>query len=98
MTGAIECKTMGLIFLIVAGSVLGWLATFLTAAQTLRDAPVNMLVGMGGALLAGLVISPRIGGGTLIRGDYGISTMIIAIIGAAIMLAITHYVRSRELL
>ncbi|MEP2236194.1 MAG: GlsB/YeaQ/YmgE family stress response membrane protein [Alteripontixanthobacter sp.] len=46
---------MGLIILIAVGSVAGWLATFVLRRADRQPTGLNMLVGILGALLAGIL-------------------------------------------
>ena len=53
---------------------------------------LNVIVGIVGALLAGFVISPMIGVGTINEG-VTLSTFLVSLVGAVILLAIVNLFR-----
>lgn len=78
---------MGILFMIVAGAVLGWLAAFLFRAdETGTGIQHNLAGGIGGALIGGLVIGPLIGEDGLISGRYDIPALLISIGGSVLTL------------
>jgi uncharacterized membrane protein YeaQ/YmgE (transglycosylase-associated protein family) len=54
---------------------------------------LNIVVGIIGALLAGWLITPLIGGGTINQGDFSLSGLIISLLGAIVLLAIVNLFR-----
>ena len=88
---------MGLVFLIVIGGMLGWLAAIIVRAETGPARLRNILMGIAGALVAGLVINPLIGGGNLLEGQYGIAALLIALTGSVVVLLAVNLWRDREL-
>lgn len=89
---------MGLIFLIVAGSVSGWLFSFITKIDSWRETQINMLAGIVGAMIAGLIISPKLGSGSMFGGNYSIGALLISLIGAALAVILVELARKKELL
>ena len=88
---------MGLVFMIVAGGVLGWLTAFVRRLESARGLQLNIASGILGALAAGLVISPQLGSGDLLAGDYNVDALFISILGAAIALALVNLLRGNAL-
>lgn len=88
---------MGLVFLIVIGGMLGWLAAIITRADTGRARLRNVLMGIVGALVTGLVINPLIGGSNLLEGQYGIDSLVIALTGSVVVLLLVNLWRDGEL-
>lgn len=88
---------MGLVFLIVIGGMLGWLAAIITRARSTAASLRNVLLGIAGALVAGLVINPLIGGGNLLEGQYSISALVIALAGSVAVLLAVNLLRNSEL-
>jgi uncharacterized membrane protein YeaQ/YmgE (transglycosylase-associated protein family) len=88
---------MGLVFLIVIGGMLGWLAAIITRAETGPARLRNILIGIAGALVAGLVVNPLLGGGNLLAGQYSIDALMIALAGTVGVLLVVNLWRSREL-
>ena len=88
---------MGLVFLIVIGAMLGWLAAIITRADSGRTRLHNVLMGIVGALITGLVINPLIGGSNLLEGQYGIDSLLIALTGSVVVLLLANLWRDGEL-
>ncbi len=67
---------MGLIILVAVGAILGWLATIIMRIDDQHGILLNVAVGVGGALLSGLLIKSSailvgISAGTLLVGVGG---------------------------
>ena len=88
---------MGLVFLIVIGGMLGWLAAIIVRAESARARLRNMLIGIAGALVTGLVINPLIGGSSLLDGHYGVDALLIALAGSVGVLLAVNLWRDAEL-
>ena len=88
---------MGLVFLIVTGTMLGWLAAIITRAESGSARLRNILIGIVGALLTGLVINPLIGGSNLLEGQYSIDSLVLALAGSVVVLLVAHLWRDGEL-
>jgi uncharacterized membrane protein YeaQ/YmgE (transglycosylase-associated protein family) len=89
---------MGLVFLLVFGAILGWLAAIVMRADDRRGVTINMLLGIGGALFAGLVVHPWMNGGSLLAGRYGVDGLLTAVVGSLAVLLVANVLRSnREL-
>ena len=57
---------MGLIILLIVGGVIGWLASLVMRTDGQQGILLNVVVGIVGALLAGFILNPLIGGGNII--------------------------------
>ena len=84
---------MGLIILIVVGGILGWLASLLMRTDGQQGIFLNVVVGIVGALLAGFLLNPLIGGGNIMSGDLSVSSLLVSFLGAVVLLAIVNMVR-----
>lgn len=84
---------MGLIILLIIGGVLGWLASIVMRRDAQQGILLNVVVGIVGALLAGLVLNPLIGGGNIMDGDYSASALFVSFLGAVVLLAIVNLFR-----
>lgn len=84
---------MGLIILIVVGGILGWLASIVMRTDGQQGILLNVVVGIVGALLAGFLIVPLIGGGSITGGDFSVSSLLVSFLGAVVLLAIVNLVR-----
>ena len=88
---------MGLVFLIVIGGMLGWLAAIIRCADTGSARLRNVIIGIAGALVTGLVINPLLGGSNLLAGKYGIDSLVIALTGSMVLLLLVNLWRDGEL-
>ncbi len=84
---------MGLIILLVVGGVLGWLASIVMRTDGQQGIILNVVVGIVGALLAGFVVTPLIGGAPITSGVFSITSLLVSFLGAVILLAIVNLVR-----
>ena len=83
---------MNLIILLVVGGLIGWVASIMrTDAQ--QGIFLNIVVGIVGALLAGFLITPLIGGASIMDGALNIQSILISLVGAVILLAIINLFR-----
>ncbi len=84
---------MNLILIIIVGGILGWLASMVMRTDGQQGIFLNIVVGVVGALLAGFLINPLIGGGTITQGDFSISALVVSFLGAVVLLAIINLFR-----
>lgn len=84
---------MGLIILIIVGGILGWLASMVMRTNGQQGIFLNVVVGIVGALLAGFLLNPLIGGGNIMSGDLSISSLLVSLLGAIVLLAIVNLFR-----
>jgi uncharacterized membrane protein YeaQ/YmgE (transglycosylase-associated protein family) len=84
---------MGLIILIIVGGILGWLASIVMRTDGQQGILLNVVVGIVGALLAGFILNPLIGGGNIMAGDFSASSLLVSFVGAVVLLAIVNLVR-----
>ncbi|WP_310038453.1 MULTISPECIES: GlsB/YeaQ/YmgE family stress response membrane protein [unclassified Sphingomonas] len=84
---------MNLIVLLVVGGVLGWLASIVMRTDAQQGIFLNIVVGIVGALLAGLIITPLIGGASITDGSFSVTSLLISFLGAVVLLGIVNLVR-----
>ena len=83
---------MGIIVWLIVGGVVGWLASIIMRTDAQQGLLLNVIVGIVGALLAGFVVSPLLGIGT-INQSLSIGTFLVSLAGAVILLAIVNLFR-----
>lgn len=88
---------MGLVLLVVLGAILGWLAAIIMRAESTRGILLNVIAGIGGALVAGLVVNPLLGKGGLLEGHYHADGLLVALLGSVCVLLLVNLLRGREL-
>ena len=84
---------MNLIILLVVGGVIGWLASLVMRTDAQQGLILNIVVGIVGAFLAGLVVTPLIGGAPITSGAINLTSILVSLVGAIILLAIINLVR-----
>lgn len=87
---------MSFILWIIVGGVLGWIASMLMKTNDQQGIFLNIVVGIVGAFLGGLLIAPLVGTGTINRGDFSLGSLIVSLLGAVILLAIVNLFRRRR--
>ncbi|MET0661364.1 MAG: GlsB/YeaQ/YmgE family stress response membrane protein [Steroidobacteraceae bacterium] len=83
---------MGILIWLIVGGVCGWLASIIMRTDGQQGILLNVIVGIVGALLAGFIISPMVGVGTINDG-ISIGTFLVSLVGAVILLAIVNLFR-----
>jgi uncharacterized membrane protein YeaQ/YmgE (transglycosylase-associated protein family) len=84
---------MNIILIIIIGGILGWLASMVMRTDGQQGVFLNIVVGIVGALLAGFLISPLLGAGTITSGSFDIMSLIVSFLGALVLLAIVNLFR-----
>ncbi|WP_338468619.1 GlsB/YeaQ/YmgE family stress response membrane protein [Novosphingobium sp. ZN18A2] len=79
---------MGFIVLLVVGGILGWLASIVMRTDAQQGIFLNIVVGVIGALIGGLVVA----GGSITSG-ISVTSLIVSFLGAVVLLAIVNLVR-----
>lgn len=84
---------MNLIILLVVGGVIGWVASLIMNTDGQQGIILNVVVGIVGALLAGFIVTPLIGGASIMNGGINVQTILISLVGSVILLAILNLMR-----
>ena len=84
---------MNLIIALIIGGIIGWLASIVMRTDAQQGILLNVVVGIIGSLLGGFLLGPLLGGGNLLSGNLDIMTLVVALLGAIILLAIVNMFR-----
>lgn len=84
---------MTLILIIIIGGLIGWVASMIMGTDPQQGLLLNIVVGIVGALLAGFLINPLIGGGNIMGGDFSLSALLVSLLGAILLIWIVKMVR-----
>jgi len=84
---------MNFIIWLVVGGVIGWLASILMKTNGQQGLVLNVVVGLVGALMAGWLISPLVGVGTINQSNFSLPGLIVSFVGAVVLLAIVNLFR-----
>ena len=79
---------VGIIVWLVIGGVVGWLASLVMRTDAQQGVLLNIVVGIVGAFIGGLIFS----GGSINQG-LSVYSFIVSLLGAIILLAIVNLVR-----
>jgi len=78
---------------IILGGILGWIASMIMRTDAQQGTFLNIIVGIIGAFLAGMFLSPLFGVGTINQNDFSIPSLLVSLLGAVILLAIVNLFR-----
>jgi uncharacterized membrane protein YeaQ/YmgE (transglycosylase-associated protein family) len=84
---------MNLVIMLIVGGVLGWLARLVMWADGQQGILMNVVVGVVGAILAGYLLTPFLGGAPITSGAFDIKSLFVSFLGAVVLLAIVNLVR-----
>ena len=85
-----EVLTMGILAWIIFGALAGWIASLIMRTDGQQGALMNIVVGIIGAMIGGFVMGALGGNGVT---GFNLYSLIVAIIGAVILLAVVRAVR-----
>jgi uncharacterized membrane protein YeaQ/YmgE (transglycosylase-associated protein family) len=93
---------MNIVIMLIVGGLIGWIASMIMRTNAQQGIVLNIVVGIVGALLAGALLAPLFnigggggggGGGSITQGDFGVSGLLLSLVGAIILLAIVNLFR-----
>ena len=84
---------MNFILWLIVGGIVGWIASKIMRTDAQQGLVLNVIVGIVGALLAGWLISPLVGEGTINQGDFSVGSLLVSLVGAVVLLAIVNLFR-----
>jgi uncharacterized membrane protein YeaQ/YmgE (transglycosylase-associated protein family) len=84
---------MNLIIMLIVGGILGWLASMVMKTDGQQGLFLNVVVGVVGALLAGYLITPFLGGAPITTGAFDIKSLFVSFLGAVVLLGIVNLIR-----
>jgi uncharacterized membrane protein YeaQ/YmgE (transglycosylase-associated protein family) len=80
---------MGLIIWLIIGGIVGWLASIIMRTDAQQGVLLNIVVGIVGAVIGGLIL----GRGNINNAGLSVSTFLVSLLGAIVLLAIVNLVR-----
>ncbi len=84
---------MNLIIWLVVGGLIGWVASLIMRTDASQGIVLNVVVGIVGAAIGGLLISPLVGQPTINQNAFNLGALIVSLVGAVILLAIVNMFR-----
>ena len=86
---------MNLVLWLIAGAVIGWIASRIMGTNSQQGLFLDILVGIVGAVLAGWFLSPLFGISTINQNNFSLPALMVSLLGAVILLAIVKLFRRR---
>jgi uncharacterized membrane protein YeaQ/YmgE (transglycosylase-associated protein family) len=91
-------RTMGFIVYLFVGGIVGWLASLIMKTDKSQGIFLNVVVGIVGACLAGLLLTPLFGVAPIASGaSLSLPAIAISLLGAVILLALINLIRRGSL-
>jgi uncharacterized membrane protein YeaQ/YmgE (transglycosylase-associated protein family) len=81
-----------LVWLIVGG-IIGWLASMVMHTNAQQGIVLNIIVGIVGAFVAGYLLTPLLGIGTINQNNFSLPALLVSLVGAIILLAVVNLFR-----
>jgi uncharacterized membrane protein YeaQ/YmgE (transglycosylase-associated protein family) len=94
---SLEDILMNFIVWVVLGGIIGWLASIVMKTNAQQGIFLNIIVGIVGAFLGGLLLAPLFGAGTINSDDFSLGGLLVSFLGAIILLAIVNLFRRRSI-
>jgi uncharacterized membrane protein YeaQ/YmgE (transglycosylase-associated protein family) len=79
---------MGFILWLIVGGIVGWLASIIMKTNAQQGILLNIVVGIVGAALGGLLL-----GGSINTGIVSLRSLAVSLLGAVVLLALINLVR-----
>jgi uncharacterized membrane protein YeaQ/YmgE (transglycosylase-associated protein family) len=79
---------------LIVGAVIGYVATSLMGRR--EGLLLNIIVGIVGAFVAGIVLTPYFGIGTINQNDFSLPALMVSLLGAVILLAVVNLLTRRR--
>jgi uncharacterized membrane protein YeaQ/YmgE (transglycosylase-associated protein family) len=84
---------MNFILWIIIGGILGWIASIIMHTNAQQGLVLNIIVWIVGALVAGFLLTPLFGIGTINQNNFSLPALLVSLLGAIILLAIVNLFR-----
>jgi uncharacterized membrane protein YeaQ/YmgE (transglycosylase-associated protein family) len=88
---------MNIIVWLVVGGLVGWVASIIMRTDAQQGVLLNIVVGLVGAFLGGMIFAPMFGGGTINEGEFSVGSLLVSLAGAVILLAVVNLIRRRAI-
>jgi len=89
-----EETVINFILWLLFGALVGWLASLVMRTDAQQGALLNIVVGIVGAFLGGLIFSMLgLGGSNINNSDFSLSSLIVSFVGAIVLLGIVNLFR-----
>jgi len=84
---------MNFILWLIIGGILGWIASLIMYTDAQEGIFLNIVVGIIGAMVAGILLTPLLGIGTINQNNLSLPGLFVSLLGSIILLAIVNFFR-----
>jgi uncharacterized membrane protein YeaQ/YmgE (transglycosylase-associated protein family) len=84
---------MNFIIWLIVGGLVGWVASIIMKTDRQQGTLLNVIVGIVGAFVAGLVLTPMLGIATINQNNFSLPGLLVSLMGAIILLAVVSLFR-----
>jgi uncharacterized membrane protein YeaQ/YmgE (transglycosylase-associated protein family) len=84
---------MNFILWLIIGGILGWIASLIMYTDAEQGLFRNIVVGIIGAMVAGFLLTPLLGIGTINQNNLSLPGLFVSLLGSIILLAIVNFFR-----
>jgi uncharacterized membrane protein YeaQ/YmgE (transglycosylase-associated protein family) len=84
---------MNLLIYLLIGAFVGWVASRIMGTDRQQGLLLNIVVGIVGAFVAGLFLTPLLGIATINEGNFSLPALLVSLGGAVILLAVINLFR-----
>jgi len=84
---------MNLLIWLALGGIIGWLASIVMKTDAQQGLLLNVVVGVVGAFLGGLLLAPMFGTATINQNDFSLPSLLISFLGAVLLLVAVNLLR-----
>ena len=88
---------MGFLVWLIVGGIVGWLASLIMRTDGQQGILLNVIVGIVGAFLGGLLLAPVFGVGTINQNNFSLGALLVSLAGAVVLLAIVNLIRRKSI-
>jgi uncharacterized membrane protein YeaQ/YmgE (transglycosylase-associated protein family) len=79
---------IGIIVWLIVGGIIGWIASMIMRTDAQQGVLLNIIVGIVGAFIGGLIVT-----GGSINQDINLTSILVSLLGAVVLLAIVNLIR-----
>jgi uncharacterized membrane protein YeaQ/YmgE (transglycosylase-associated protein family) len=84
---------MNFILWLIIGGILGWIASIIMHTNAQQGIFLNIVVGIIGVMVAGFLLTPLFGIGTINQNNLSLPALFVSLLGSIILLAIVNFFR-----
>jgi uncharacterized membrane protein YeaQ/YmgE (transglycosylase-associated protein family) len=84
---------LNIIIWLIVGGLVGWVASIIMKTNAQQGILLNVIVGIVGAFVAGYVLTPLLGIGTINQNDFSLPALLVSLGGAIILLFVVSLFR-----